>query len=668
MKKEFCIYLLVTVGILFPVKHGYAQQQDTISSVRKLKEVEVVEKRRISVTRSSAPLQLLNKDKIEELGVQDLSDAVRRFSGVTVKDYGGIGGLKTVSIRSMGAQHTGVSYDGVAVSDCQSGQTDISRFSLDNVESLALSIGLNDNIFQNARMQASSGVLNIETGTPLFTQKKYYGSVHIKGGSFGLFNPSLQYNQKINKIFTASFNTEWLSAHGEYPFTLQNGTITSSEKRKNTDIQTLRLEGNLYGDFSDKGKLRAKLYYYDSERGLPGAAIIDKVQTNRERVWDNNFFGQLQYENQFNPLLALRLQAKYNYAFNRYQDINNIYAEGKQVDLNTQHEYYGSGTLLYSPFKHFSASLATDFFVNKLINNFLQAPLPKRYTSLTALSAQYQNNFVTATASLLATYITEVVKTGDTPNNRKRLSPAISVSVRPLKSSMLRIRGSFKDGFRVPTFNDLYYLRMGNTNLRPEKATQYNLGITWTGSFFPAMHYFNVSADGYYNRIKDKIVAIPTMYIWKMSNAGEVDMKGADLNLASEITLLPKYSIALNGTYSFQHAIDITDKSAKNYRDQLPYTPKHSGSGSLSLNNPWVNITYSVIASGKRYAQAQNLKENEIDSYTEQNVSLNREFPVKKCVLRIQGEIINLTNATYDVIKYYPMPGRSYRLSFSLRI
>lgn len=233
---------------------------------------------------------------------------------------------------------------------------------------------------------------------------------------------------------------------------------------------------------------------------------------------------------------------------------------------------------------------------------------------------------------------------------------------------MLRIRGSFKDGFRVPTFNDLYYLRMGNTNLRPEKATQYNLGITWTGSFFPAMHYFNVSADGYYNRIKDKIVAIPTMYIWKMSNAGEVDMKGADLNLASEITLLPKYSIALNGTYSFQHAIDITDKSAKNYRDQLPYTPKHSGSGSLSLNNPWVNITYSVIASGKRYAQAQNLKENEIDSYTEQNVSLNREFPVKKCVLRIQGEIINLTNATYDVIKYYPMPGRSYRLSFSLRI
>ena len=35
-------------------------------------------------------------------------------------------------------------------------------------------------------------------------------------------------------------------------------------------------------------------------------------------------------------------------------------------------------------------------------------------------------------------------------------------------------------GYRAPTFNDLYYLRMGNTNLRPERADQYNLGLTWT--------------------------------------------------------------------------------------------------------------------------------------------------------------------------------------------
>lgn len=92
-----------------------------------------------------------------------MADAVRRFAGANVKDYGGIGGLKTVSIRNMGAAHTAVSYDGVAVSNCQAGQIDIGRFSLDNVSMLSLAIGQSEDLLQSARLYASAGVLGIET-------------------------------------------------------------------------------------------------------------------------------------------------------------------------------------------------------------------------------------------------------------------------------------------------------------------------------------------------------------------------------------------------------------------------------------------------------------------------------------------------------------------------
>ena len=91
---------------------------------------------------------------------------------MTVKDYGGIGGLKTVSIRSLGAQHTAVGYDGITLTDCQTGQIDIGRFSLDNVDRLSLNNGQSDNIFQPARFFASAGILNIQTLTPLFTKGK----------------------------------------------------------------------------------------------------------------------------------------------------------------------------------------------------------------------------------------------------------------------------------------------------------------------------------------------------------------------------------------------------------------------------------------------------------------------------------------------------------------
>ena len=122
--------------------------------------------------RSTAPLQLFSKEALKNLHALQVSDAVKHFAGVTVKDYGGIGGLKTVSIRSLGAQHTAVGYDGIAITDCQTGQIDIGRFSLDNVDQLSLSNGQSDNIFQPARFFASAGILDIQTLTPRFEKGK----------------------------------------------------------------------------------------------------------------------------------------------------------------------------------------------------------------------------------------------------------------------------------------------------------------------------------------------------------------------------------------------------------------------------------------------------------------------------------------------------------------
>lgn len=81
------------------------------------------------------------------------------------------------------------------------------------------------------------------------------------------------------------------------------------------------------------------------------------------------------------------------------------------------------------------------------------------------------------------------------------------------------------------------------------------------------------------------------------------------------------------------------------------------------METPWVNVGYSVVGVGKRYYLSQNLPENEIEGYWEHTMSLSHEFALGSCRLRLQAEIINLTDEQYDVIKYYPMPGRSWRLT-----
>ena len=661
MRTLFIIVFICLSGIFLCVPVLHAQQIDT-TVYHQLKGVEVVEKARPSTTREATPLQVMDRAGFDRLGLHDLSEAVTHFSGAAVKDYGGIGGLKTVSVRSLGAQHTAVSYDGVTITDAQSGQVDIGRFSLDNVERVSLSIGQTDDIFQTARIYASAGVLNIKTMQPDFTIRPFHVKAQVRAGSFGLVNPYLRYEQRLGKHFSATGQVDWLRADGNYPFILKNGMQEDKMKRKNSDIESVRTELNIFGDLGRGGSLSLKGYYFDSERGLPGSVILYNDYSG-ERLWDKNAFAQAYYLNRFNSHFVLQAQAKFNYTWSKYVNVNNNYEDGSQVDLNTQREYYGSASALYSPLEHLSFSLTTDFSLNTLDNNIPNCPFPTRYTSLSVLAAQYQDSRFTATASLLNTFIREEVRRGDRPDDRKRLSPAVSISWRIFSDQNVRIRASYKDIFRVPTFNDLYYLRIGNTNLKPERATQYNLGLTWSGELFSFLPYVNATVDGYYNRVRDKIVALPTLYIWKMMNMGEVAISGIDVNLSAEIPLWQQFNLMLQGGYTWQKAIDITDETAKNYLNQIPYTPRHAGSASLSVNNPWVNVTYSLTAAGDRYALPQNIEDNLIKRYVEQTISINREFSIRSCKLRLQGEIVNIGNITYDVIKFYPMPGRSFRVT-----
>ncbi len=643
----------------------YGQGIDT-TAYHELSGVEVVAKSRPSVARAGTPLQVMERTDIERLGLRDLSEAVKRFSGVTVQDYGGIGGLKTVSVRSLGAKHTAVSYDGVTVSDAQSGQVDISRFSMDNVEMVSLTIGQSDDIFQTAKVYASAGALNIQTGKPLFEGKPFNAYVKLKGGSFGLFNPVLHYEQKLGTRWSASAHADFTRADGQYPYTLVNGGLVTEEKRKNSDIRSYHLEGNLFGNFGKGGELTFKVYYFDSERGLPGSINLYNKQV-AERLWDNNFFVQSGYEKALGEKFTFRASLKYNYAFTRYLDVNDKYATGRQLDLNTQQEYYGSAGLLYTPTDRVSIALITDLTRSRLDNNFVDGPNPKRTDSRSVLAARYRDSRLTATASLLGTYIADKVERGETPADKKRLSPAVSLSWRPFPEANWRVRAFYKDIFRVPTFTDLYYLRMGNTNLKPEETSQYGLGVTWATAGERWLSRLTVSVDGYYNKVSDKIVALPTMYIWRMMNMGEVDIKGADVNLSAEFPLPFDIGMTLSGTYSYQYAVDITDPAEKNYKDQIPYTPRHSGTLSVTLEKPsWVNVSYLMTAVGDRYALPQNIEANLIGSYVEQSISINREFRFRGFGLRLQGEALNLGGVNYDVIQYYPMPGRSWRLSVCL--
>ena len=354
MKKlnpAICVWVCRLVMVaLFPSMASAQEQKDSINGkVHQLDAVTVTARRMPAKITSATSVQVLRKEDLKNLGLQNMGDAVKRFAGTNVRDYGGIGGLKTVSVRNLGAAHTAVSYDGVAISNTQAGQIDIGRFSLDNVSNLSLAIGHDDNLLQSARLFASAGVLNIETEKPHFENgRSTFTQVQLRGGSFGYFTPALRHWQKLGDNTRLSVDANYLRADGSYPFSLKNGSLVTEEKRINSDVESWQGEVNFFHTFQDDSELSAKAYYYKSERGLPGAVILYNSASD-ERLWDENYFAQARYKKVFSSKWSLQAQGKYNYSWNKYEDLGPQYTGGKQTDTNRQKEYYLSASALYRP-------------------------------------------------------------------------------------------------------------------------------------------------------------------------------------------------------------------------------------------------------------------------------------------------------------------------------
>lgn len=677
-KFRLIFYIFVITLNIFEIK---ADEKPDSTKTYKIGEITVTEQYRNSEIRSSATLQILSAKQIENLNALQISDAVKYFSGISVKDYGGIGGLKTVSVRSLGAGHTAISYDGIVLSDCQTGQIDIGRFSLENVDMLTLVNGQSDNIFQSARLFASASVLNIKTLIPQFNDNESLkGKLSIKAGSFGLVNPAFAFNKKINRKLSFSLSGEWLSANGEYPYELDysylNDGIKTSEIRKNTDVKNLRLETALYAQFSKYGSGYVKSYLFNSERGLPGATILynDKAFLS-QRLNDNTFLVQAHYQKDFSKLLSIQFNGKYNNGYIHYLDTAVLNNSGFESSIYKQNEYYSSISILLRAFNNLSFAFSTDGFINNMHADFENPDLtnefakPVRYSLLSVMAAKYVTEKILATTSILSTLVYDKVNMSHVINNQQKLSPYLSFSYKLFDDHDLRLRTFYKNIFRMPSFNDLYYTRIGNRDLRPEITNQFDFGITYSTTPNSWIPFFSITLDAYRNTIKDKIIAMPTknIFVWSMLNLGKVEIQGFDLTAESTFAVSKKVNLLLGTTYTYQRALDITDPASSTYNHQIAYTPRISGSGKAAIETPWVNVAYSVIWSGKRYALFQNYPENRLQGFADHSISLSHDYELYEKLLSLKFEMLNLLNENYSIIKWFPMPGRSVRASISLR-
>ncbi len=663
-----CIVALgVSVAILL-TESTRAQSRDSTKTVL-TEEIQVEETRLALPSTEPNVYETLSKATLEKLNAISVADAVRQLPSVMLKDYGGIGGLKTISVRSLGAEHTSVQIDGIKISDAQTGQVDLGRFSVQNIEQVELIHGTSPDVLAPARAYTSASVLNLVSRIESFHQsaKATEWRLGSQVGAFGQFNQSASLLSKLAKEASLGIDVERISANGEYDYTLQNGRETLNLRRRNTDIHALRAETDLALNLAERSTLFTKIYLYNSERGLPNAVAIrpnpDLIEVSRQRLYVQDAFAQTRIVTSINDKLQLALGGKWAYNFLRFTEPALDPRTPDTDDRYIQREVYATTSLSYRLSENTSARFATDLAHNTLNASLFNAAQPTRWTSISAVAFVHRAGRLSLESNLSATLARETTAFGTAAPNRRALTPTLALGYKPFADEGLRMRASYRETFRLPTFNDLYYTRVGNTTLRPEYARQWNVGVGYEKRL--QSHSFALRLDGFRIDVTDKILAVPRdAFNWSMRNIGEVKTLGVDAHAESTVRVY-ETTLSLVANYTRQDVLDVSRTSLTPNR-QIPYTPKELGSAMVALERGSWSIGYTLTYTGFRFTLPENTANEVLPAFWLSDVNVSVGVPLGEFALKLKAEVSNLLNANYEVIQFFPMPGRNYRLSVNL--
>lgn len=623
-------------------------------------------RRRADVT-ASTPMQRLDSASLQRQGITDIGDALRRFSGINLRDYGGAGGLKTASVRGLGAAHTAVSYDGLSVTDTRQGQIDLSQFSTDRLGSITLQSMGAEELLSPVRSQ-SMALVSLSTPWAAYTDRRLHGRMAFHQASFSTYAPSLSFQQNVAERTAVKVDADYFFARNDYPFVVENGVATAHLNRTNSRMQTACTEVSLRQVFRHDGMLSAKGHFYHNYRLLPGM-VRYYVNENNEHLLEQTAFGQALWKQRLGRW-QLMAATKYNWHTSRYADINAQYPGGSLRQHYWQREAYATAAATYTATSWLDAAYAADYAFDSQNSNQATDSHVSRDTWLQSLTARVHTERITLLLRGIAHRYWNQQREGSSARDARRITPTASLSLLLLRRPMwLYARMGYKESFRMPTFTESYYYHLGSKTLRPELTRQLSAGITMQCSPAPWWKMMALTADAYVNRVTDRIVSIPyNLFIWQTTNMGLVRSTGLDITLHSEWVPAARHGLHLSANYSCQRSRDCTSAELSTWHRQLPYTPRHSGAASLAWDNPWVSVVVHTTFASLRWCTSNHLPTTSLPAYSEWGMSVHRSLAISSHVQAdLRADLLNAFDKRYEVIGLYPMPGRSYKLTAMLK-
>jgi len=607
--------------------------------------------------------QTISSKQIELLQPEDLGTLLQKTSGTSIKSYGGLGGLKTISIRGLNSQHSTFVQDGFLLQNAQTGQVNLGQMIVDNISEVSLNRIGRQSFLLPVSAYLKGNLITVYNKNNQFENKEFSSSNFKLGiGSFGQYDTYLS-SKHEKKYFLISSYVKFRRADGDYNFKINNGTLDYKGERLNNDLKDKYGGVTLAYRLKNNAILRTISHFKEVEQGLPGAVIIYNPIAN-QRLNTNQYTTQIDFTH-FHKKLYYRFYSTYSKDKLNYVDPTFLNNSGG-INTTYTNDFFNIGVSFQRRFKTITTYGGIETKYNTLSFSNLNSNSPKRSSNFMLLGTNYKIGNFKFDVQVSGQGILESNNKGEKAKDVYRVNPYFSIERVSLKPWKLSINAWFRNSFRMPSFNELYYNNIGNVDLKPESVNQFSLGI----SMLPFANKLGIEmvVNTFYSEVDNQILALPTknLFVWSMQNIGKVKNYGAESRVSFSKQIKKDWKFNLSMNYTLQFALDFSNSSSPTYKNQIAYMPKHTGNFDFGISYKSLGFTSSIIRVSKRYSLNENIVSNEVPEFVNIDLGLYLNHKMlKDNNLRVQFMVKNLINESYSYVRYFVMPGRNYLITLS---
>lgn len=607
--------------------------------------------------------QKINRQEIDEIAPIDLGELLQYMTGITIKNYGGVGSMKTLSYRGMGGEHTRLLIDGTPVSNPQSGQINFANIPTNTALQIQLVNQGSDKLLPVSAL-VKGNVILLNTFNQSFSPHLLSLRSTLSLGSFGQKEGFLALKKGGATNFI-SLSGNYRKYEGDYPYRLPFGQNDNSSLRRNNAMRDYSLAlGTGFRWKTNKTHQVVKAFgkIYDIQQELPGAVVLYNnlaratLSTKRIRTGITYQLHSKKFD----------LSSFFNYAYYylHYHDSNYLNTQGYLDNLYATNSLSGGIHARYK-WRFLSFHLGDAINADAMTNN-RNLGLPQRISNTAMAKIRFNQTYFYVEAGLFHQLFYDYNTAEQHRAIYTKIHPQIGIytSDKLLKDFQFYIW--YKPSSRAPSFNELYYSQIGNLHLNPEEANQINLGV----HFIKKIHPITISITGnvFKNKVKNKILSLPTknLFVWSIQNIGEVNCFGGDLQFQITVPILKNWEIKWQAGASYQKVLDVSDSGSPSYKDQIAYTPQLTGNTLFSIRYKTFGIHFSGLYIGDRYSLNENILANYLPSYFVFDVAGSYALKLKeKHHLKIYLGIKNIGDNSYNFVRYFVAPPRNYYLKIS---